>query len=342
MDFIDALRVLGRRWRVLAVGIALTMAAGLAAVFIVPTNYEASGQLVLLLGPRSISSRNATNPYLNLEPGLTVTASLIASTLTTKDAQRSVEEAGYTSEYTVGVSPDTGPLIEVSAEDTDPNMAVKTRDEVIRRLRGELLRMQSEVEAPSRQLINISINNAPQQADPLPGSKIRALAVIGGVGIFVTLLVAFTRDRKHHASAVRANPVRRASPESESPGPVREELLRMPATLPDRLAATVPENVPSPVPENVPSPVPNDMPAPLPEGIPAQLREDLTTQAQAQQSEERQIRATEMPEEESAVGGGWPRPSWAILNGNGLADDQHERFSHQKMHKSAPDDLAGR
>ena len=105
MDFIDALRVLGRRWRVLAVGIALTMATGLAAVFFVPTNYEASGQLVLLLGPRSISSRNATNPYLNLEPGLTVTASLIASTLTTKDAQRSVEEAGYTSEYTVGVNP---------------------------------------------------------------------------------------------------------------------------------------------------------------------------------------------------------------------------------------------
>ena len=341
MDFIDALRVLGRRWRVLAVGIALTMASGLAAVFFVPTNYEASGQLVLLLGPRSISSRNATNPYLNLEPGLTVTASLIASTLTTKDAQRSVEDAGYTSEYTVGVSPDTGPLLEVSAEDTDPIMAVKTRDEVIRRLRAELLRMQSEVGAPSRQLINMSTNSAPEQADPLPGSKIRALAVIGGVGVFLTLLVAFTRDRKLQASAVRANQVRHVSPESESPGPVKDEFLGTPATLRDELAAPVPENVPSPAPENVPSPVSNDVLTALRRAIPAHLHEDLPTHAQAQESETPPIRGPEVPEEESAVDSGWPRPSWVTVNRNELVDDPQERFKHQRAHKSAPDDMAG-
>jgi hypothetical protein len=305
MDFIDALRVLGRRWRVLVVGIALTMTAGLAAVLFVPTNYQASGQLVLLVGPRSNSSRNPTNPYLNLEPGLTVTASLIASTLTTKEAQRSIEQAGYTSDYAVAVNPGTGPLLEVSAEDTDPIMAVKTRDEVIRRLRGELLRIQSEAEAPSRALINLSINSAPQQADPLPGSKIRALAVIGGVGIFLTLLVAFTRDRMLQASAVPANPVRDASPESESPGPVNEEFVPMPATLSDEFAA--------PVSEKVTSPLPKDVPAPLPGGIPERSHEDLPRRAQPQESDEPPIRGTEEP-------GG-------TVGGSGLVDDQQESDS---------------
>jgi hypothetical protein len=333
MDFIDAVRVLGRRWRILLVGAALTLLAAVGAIILVPTNYQAAGQVVLLLPPRASSSRTPVNPYLNLDPGLTVTASLIGSALSTKEAERSVEEAGYTSDYTIGVNPGTGPLLEVSAEDTDPLMAVKTRDEVIRRLRSELLRMQSEVGAPSRQVINVSINSAPQQADPLPGSKIRALAVIGGVGVFLTLFVAFTRDRMLQASAVRANPVFHASSGSESPGPVNAESLHMPGTLRDELAA--------PVPENVPSPLPKDVSAPLSGGVPAQLHEDSPRRAQAQESEEPPIRGTDVPEEESTVDSGWPRPSWITVNRHGPADGGQERFRNQRAHKSAADDLAG-
>jgi hypothetical protein len=328
MDFIDSLRVLGRRWRILLVGAALTLLAAGGAIILVPTNYQSAAQVVLLLPPRASSSKIPTNPYLNLDPGLTLTASLIASSLTTKAAERSVEDAGYTSDYTIGVTPDTGPLLEVSAEDTDPIMAVKTRDEVIRRLRGELLRMQSEAGAPSRQVISMSINSAPQQADPLPGSKIRALAAIGGVGIFLTLVVAFTRDRKLQAAAIPANPVRNASPGLESTGPVKGELLEIPATLRDELAAPVPENVPSsPVPEDAPLPAPEDVPAPLAGAIPAPLHEDSPTHAQTQESEEGPRRATDVPEEESAVDWGWPQPSWVTVNGNGLVGDQEERFS---------------
>jgi hypothetical protein len=205
MDFIDSLRLLWRQRRTLLVGAALTLLAAVSAIFWVPTNYQAAGQVVLLLQPRASSSRTPTNPYLNLDSGLTVAASLTASALTTKEAQRSVEEAGYTSDYSIEVSPSTGPLLIVSAEDTDPIMAVNTRDEVIRRLQNELLRMQTEERAPSQQLIHTRINTAPEQADPLPGSKIRALAAIGGVGVLLTFLVAIARDRRRQASAA-ANP----------------------------------------------------------------------------------------------------------------------------------------
>lgn len=252
MDFIDALRVLGRRWRIVAVGIVAVISTSAAGIFLVPTNYQAAGQLLLLLPAQATGASSPTNPYLNLVPGLTVTASLIASTLTTKEAQRSVAESGFTSEYSVGINPGTGPLLEISAEDTDPVMAVKTRDEVIRRLQAELARIQAEEQAPQRQLIRIRPNSVPQQADPLPGSKIRALAVIGGLGITLTLVIAFGIDR------VRRPDLRRQ----------RELDDWRPATLPPPSAATtvmasagVPVQVPTPAPEPVPAPAPAPVPA---------------------------------------------------------------------------------
>ncbi|GAA1822215.1 hypothetical protein ACFFOM_17215 [Microlunatus capsulatus] len=227
MDFIDALRVLLRRWRVMAVGAAVVLAAAAAAVALVPTQYQATGQLVMLLPPQATGAATPTNPYLNLEPGLTVTASLIASTLSTKDSARSLEAAGFTSDYAIGLSPDAGPVLVISTEDTDGAMAVRTRDEVIRRLQVELARIQSAVNAPQRQLIDARPNSAPSVAEPLPGSKIRALAVIGGVGVVTTLLVAFIRDRRRpeeDREEVRAAaPTPRATPRSRADERVRPD-----------------------------------------------------------------------------------------------------------------------
>ncbi|MFT4165245.1 MAG: hypothetical protein QM650_08380 [Microlunatus sp.] len=114
----------------------------------------------------------------------------------TKDAERSLEQAGYTSEYSVGMVPGAGPVLEIKAEDTDPVMAVRTRDEVIQRLEAELSRIQEEESAPKRQLIHARTNSTPEAADALPGSKIRALAAIGGLGVVTTFVVAFVIDRR--------------------------------------------------------------------------------------------------------------------------------------------------
>lgn len=202
MDFVESLRVLLRRWRVLLVGIIAIAAAAAGAIVAIPTNYQAAGQLVLLLPAQSTGAATPTNPYLNLEPGLTITASLIAATLSTKDAARSLETTGFTSEYSIGLNPGAGPILEISAEDNDPVMAVRTRDEVIKRLQEELARIQQAVNAPQRQLISARTNSMPNVAEALPGSKIRALAAIGGVGMVVTLLIAFMRDRTRRPMSV--------------------------------------------------------------------------------------------------------------------------------------------
>jgi hypothetical protein len=232
MDFFDALKVLGRRWLVLLVGIILMSAAGGAALFLVPTNYQATGQLLLLLPPKASGVTTPTNPYLNVSPGMNITASLIASTLTNPETVRSVAEAGFSATYAVALTPGSGPLLAISAESTDPRMAVATRDEVIRRLDEELLRIQLEESVPQRQLIHARPNSVTTEAEPLSGSKIRVLAAIAGLGGVLTLLAAFVVDRFRPRSRHRGRgpaapgwelPASDASPApsgaAEQPGP---------------------------------------------------------------------------------------------------------------------------
>src|SRR4051794_24752162 len=100
----DLLRVLARRWYVLLAGLVLVGGAAAGAVMVVPTNYEASGNVLILL-PSKGTSDKPINPYLNTPPGLSMAALIIGGVLTTPQEQRAIAAAGFTSEYAVGQSP---------------------------------------------------------------------------------------------------------------------------------------------------------------------------------------------------------------------------------------------
>lgn len=204
MDFLDALRVLGRRWYFVLIGLILMAGASGIAIKVVPTMYEASGNLLLLLPADATGKLTPTNPYLNLEPGLTSTASLIAGTISTKDTRRAMKQAGFGSKYSVALNPGAGPLLVISAEDTNPTAAIRTRDELVRRLDAELKRIQDDENVVPRQFIHSRPNSVSQQAQALPGSKIRALAGITGLGVTLTLLFTFLFDRFRLAHEAKA------------------------------------------------------------------------------------------------------------------------------------------
>jgi hypothetical protein len=195
MDFLDALKVLLRRWYAVLVGLVLIGAACGVAITRVQTGYEATGQYLLLLPADASGTKTPTNPFLNLQSGLVVTGSLIAGTLTTKESQRSLATAGFTSKYAIGLNPGGGPILSITTDDTDPSMAVATRDEVIRRLDAELLRIQVAVDVPRTQLIHATESGVSPTAEVVPGRKIKALAVIAGGGLVLTLVVTFSLDR---------------------------------------------------------------------------------------------------------------------------------------------------
>lgn len=206
MYFIDAVSVLARRWYILLAGMLLMACGAVAVVLYVPTQYQASGQMVLLLPPGASGTGKPINPYLNLQAGLTTAASLVSGSASTKDVQRELKGQGFDSEYAVAVVPGTGPLITVSAKDTDPAVAVGTRDAVMAWVSQELGRIQDEVAVPESQYISATPSSVSRRAEALPGSKLRALAGVAALGAILTLGATFGLDRLLRRRSARRRP----------------------------------------------------------------------------------------------------------------------------------------
>jgi hypothetical protein len=188
--------VLRRRWLVVLVGLICLAAGGVAVVRYVPTEYQASGQLILLLPSTMTPDEPPKNPYLNLPDELTTTASLLASGMMTKDSQRALVGEGFESEYDVAVVPGVGPVLIITSKDTDPVEAIATRDQVMSRLETELQRIQVDASVPRNQLISATPSSVGESAEALPGSKVRALVALVGVGGTLIMLAAFLVDRR--------------------------------------------------------------------------------------------------------------------------------------------------
>ena len=195
MYFMDAVRLLMRRWYVAVAGLVLIVGGAAYTMSAVPTQYQASGEMLFLLPPDSTGAKTPSNPYINLLPGLTTTASLIATEAMTKDAATQLANQGFKSEYSVALVPSTGPLLTISTQDTDPKKAVAMRDAVMAWLKNRLNERQQAVEVPTSQSIYTEDTNVGKGAEVVPGNKIRALAAVGGAGMILTLLFAFVLDK---------------------------------------------------------------------------------------------------------------------------------------------------
>jgi capsular polysaccharide biosynthesis protein len=195
MYFMDAVRLMTRRWYVAAIGLVLVAGGVAYTMKTLPTQYQASGEMLFLLPPDSTGHATPSNPYINLVPGLTTTASLIATEAMTKDVTAQLAQEGFVSEYSVALVPSTGPLLTISTKDTDPARAVAMRDRVMKWLRDRLDQRQRAVSVPASQSIYTEDTNVGKGAEIVPGNKIRALAGVGAAGGIVTLVAAFVVDK---------------------------------------------------------------------------------------------------------------------------------------------------
>jgi capsular polysaccharide biosynthesis protein len=213
MDFLDALRVLWRRWYVVLLGIFVVGLGCGAVITQVKTEYQASAQYLLLLPSNATGEKTPQNPITNQPAGLVIGASLIAADLSTKDAARSLESAGFKSTYAIALNPQSGPLLSITVTDTDGSAAVAMRDELLRRLDQRLDAMQQRdiPGIPANQVIFSLKAAVNQEAEVVPGAKIKALVVVVAAGGLATLILTFLLDRV----LLNRAETRAASPEKE-------------------------------------------------------------------------------------------------------------------------------
>lgn len=196
MYALDAIKILFRRWYVIVIGLIIAGGTAWAAVAVVPTQYQASANTIFLLSPNATGVTTPSNPYLILDPNLSVTAELVAGIVTSAGVKDEMADDGFTSEFSVAVSPDlAAPLLFVTATDIDPITVVNTVYEVIRRIEFELARIQEDAGSPAEQAIESVTFSVSDEAEVLEGSGLRTLITIGVLGVIATILAAFGVDR---------------------------------------------------------------------------------------------------------------------------------------------------
>jgi len=273
VDFVSALKVLGKQWVVVTVGVALMVAAAIGIFFMVPPTYEVKASDVLLV-PAQVGSSQAgqANPYLGFGGSLGIVAEITARKMNDKSTVEEMVAKGGTAEYLVDIVPGEAPMLQVTANSKDREAALRTAQVIEKSMTELLTQNQIDLKAPENLLITTNPVTTPTHAEVQRGSQMRALAGMAVVGLALTVLIAFlresvqTRKRQKAAAARTEDEPEEDFDESEAfdtsvPEPPRTNGVKAPEPAP--APVPVPKRVPATQAPTVKSaPVPEEQPAP--------------------------------------------------------------------------------
>jgi hypothetical protein len=198
-------QVLVRRWFIVILGLAVT---GCVMAWTWNTTvrlYESQAQVLML--PPSVpmqsadSSVQSSNPYLQLDYSLSVTADVVVRILATEPVKAGIMQCGGGQTVTVTrATPEVGgaipPVAVITASDPTPDIARATAVCGVDELLVTLQRMQTQTGASESLAITAEVIEPPTTPVPVDGSRIRALVAIGIVGAALSLLLAFAIGRR--------------------------------------------------------------------------------------------------------------------------------------------------
>lgn len=247
MDFWSSVKVLAKRWYIVAAGLALTLAAALGVNFLISPSYTATGSVVLSVPPNLPERAESLNPYLaygNLE----VAAKVVASAMNQPSVVREQKRKGASGSFVVDLDPErSSPIITVDSRAATATAAIRTVEVVTAGVQQQLADRQKGLGAPQNTWITASTVVVPEEANRAIGSRLRAISAVMVLGSIATLSLAFAVEgwsqgkEREAASSLRY----RATPPPPPPPP--PPLLPPPPPAP----APVP---PPPAPEPPPPP----------------------------------------------------------------------------------------
>jgi hypothetical protein len=183
MDLLTALKILARQWPVVVAGLLLTIVSIFQVGAMVAPSYEAKGT-ALLLSPGA----NA-NPYLDFGPNLEVAADALMVVIQSPVGTETLEAAGATGQFKLERT--NGPLIDITATGDSEEEATRTVELVVTALETELGTAQAAAAVDQRITLN-------ELTEPVPvaklGSRIRAQAAVGALGLVCTVAAGLTVD----------------------------------------------------------------------------------------------------------------------------------------------------
>jgi uncharacterized protein involved in exopolysaccharide biosynthesis len=199
------------RWKWLVIsGLVLATAAAAGAVYLTPPTQTVTSSY-LFLSPVRNSDGIAGNPFLQLGNGVSQAVDVIALSLMDGETVRSYTENASDLKYVAARDAAlTAPVLELSVEYTDPDVAFTTLDSLGETMVDRLEAIQQEAGAPRTQWISAS----PLTRDPEPelgfGDVIRnAVLAFSGVLLVTLSSVALLERRRLRKTAAVEPPADR-------------------------------------------------------------------------------------------------------------------------------------
>jgi hypothetical protein len=208
LDFIDACKVVLRRWYVVVPLALLTMAGTYFAYSNASANYSAKGSLVLtppvaVVGADGTAGVCVTNTYCTGGDVLGL-ANVTGLRMDDPTVQSELLDPHPGASYEVLLNSDNrSSIMQLTATSRTPADALSTLHDVTGQVEHELQDIQVKRGAKEQDLVQASTVTMARKAVPQSGGKLRAAAAAFGLGVAVTLGAAFLAESI--AASRRAN-----------------------------------------------------------------------------------------------------------------------------------------
>ncbi|WP_454295829.1 hypothetical protein [Salana multivorans] len=188
----SSFEVLARRWRVVVVGLVITIGLGIVVYRATPPEYVSRGLVMLLPSKEAVGKGG--NPFLGLG-GLDLPARVLVAYFSSESAQFAMAEAVPGAEVAVSLDESTrGPVILIEATASTPEQSQVALRYVVDEIPVNLDRLQAEVGAPSdARVTSMELAIDPEAAED-GSSSLRILIAAVALALAMTVGLAYVLD----------------------------------------------------------------------------------------------------------------------------------------------------
>jgi uncharacterized protein involved in exopolysaccharide biosynthesis len=192
MGITQLVAALLRRWYVLALVFVFVVVGGIGLVKAKPPPYAAKGVVVLLAPSAAVDGSTASNPYLDFGSSLQTTATVVSAQMLDNSTVNALREAGFSAQsYTVSPAGDgTAPLIQVTANDPNADIAFKDMHLLLAEVPKVLQQIQKASGAPLNEYITTNTVSTDKQAKHVYKTLEKLLALLFIVGAIIAIWLA--------------------------------------------------------------------------------------------------------------------------------------------------------
>jgi hypothetical protein len=211
VDFFVAVRLIVRRWYVVASALVVTLVIAFTVMQSVAPSYRAEGSVLLFAPSAGANEDEIVNPFRSFDSSTSVLAAVMVQVMNDPVVRNRVGTQGGIPDYEIGQSNDGTPVIVIRATSSDEAAAIESVEITSNQLREELTQRQADAGAPENIRIQAIVLVEPSDADLLVGDRIRAFIVVTAIGVAASISLAFLIESI-------AQSRQRATVDVESPG----------------------------------------------------------------------------------------------------------------------------